>query len=110
MIDQTQLLLSLVAAIIATAVLRLLPFAALHWFRDNAYLGHLGQHLPIGVATILVVFTFKDIADQPLSDGVSMLMSTIVCMILYLWRHNVLLAVCASLCLHLFFVNSGLLG
>ena len=58
----------LAAVGIVTVMLRQLPFSALRLLKGSNLVGMLGMTMPVGVMTVLVVYT---IAHQPRSLGAS---------------------------------------
>ena len=48
-----------------TVVLRQLPFSFVKWMKDSQFFSLLGMMMPVGVMTILVVYTVHGQADAP---------------------------------------------
>lgn len=73
-----------------TVALRALPFLAMGLFKDNAYLAFLGRAMPIGVMTLLVAYTFKDIDWTVAPYGLPELGMALLAALMY-WRTRALL-------------------
>lgn len=89
----------LVAAGITWA-LRALPFFFVEKLRDSALLPHLAAVMPVGIMTILVLYTLRNTdigANVPtLAVGLGLL----VTLALHLWRRNAVLSVLAGTAVH----------
>ncbi len=99
----------LISALV-TVALRLLPFSAVSFFKGNAYLQYLSQHMPVGVTLLLVAFTFKDIRFDVAPYGLPMILATVFCVVAYLLSRQTLVAIAVGLGSHLLMINSGILG
>ena len=97
----------LVSALV-TIILRFLPFGAKSFFSDNAYLQHLGQHMPVGVTLLLVAYTFKDIRFDVAPYGLPMIIATLLCIVAYVASRQTLLAIAVGLGSHLVMINTGM--
>lgn len=52
-----------------TVVLRQLPFSFVKWMKDSQFFSLLGMMMPVGVMTILVVYTVHGQAGAPVVSG-----------------------------------------
>jgi branched chain amino acid efflux pump len=79
----------IVAAVVVSAAvtwsLRALPFAVLAPLRSSALVRYLGTHMPVGVMTVLVIYTVTTLPGPPPAIGVALA----VTVGLHLWRRNV---------------------
>ncbi len=99
----------ILTSVLVTVALRLLPFSAISFFKDNAYLQYLSQHMPVGVTLLLVAFTFKDVRFDVAPYGLPLIIATLLCVAAYLLSQRTLLAIAVGLGSHLLMVNSSIL-
>ena len=52
-----------------TVVLRQLPFSFVKWMKDSQFFSLLGMMMPVGVMTILVVYTVHGQSSAPVVSG-----------------------------------------
>lgn len=109
MFDAGMVLGIVLISALVTVALRLLPYSALSFFQDNAYLQHLSQHMPVGVTLLLVAFTFKDVRFDVAPYGLPMILATVLCIAAYLVSQRTLVAIAVGLGSHLLMVNSNIL-
>src|SRR5699024_2352005 len=72
---------------IVTVALRGLPFAALRSFRESKLVAWLGMGMPVGVMSILVIYTAADRMDAP-GGLASLLIAVAFTTIWHLWRRS----------------------
>lgn len=88
--------LGIVAIIIMSAVtyfLRALPFIAFKDRKTPAFINYLGKYLPYSVMAMLVVYCLKGIKLLSGNHGIPELVSSIVVVILHVWKKNTVLSV-----------------
>ena len=83
------------AVLVSAAItwsLRALPFAILAPLRSSALIRYLGEHMPTGVMTVLVVYTVVTLPGPPVVIGVGLAVTVAV----HFWRRNVALSMLAG--------------
>lgn len=91
-----------VAAI--TVLLRQLPFSALKMLRTNHLVGALGTTMPVGVMTVLVIYTLVSQVGAPGGLAASLLaVGVTVC--LHWWRRSAGLSIVGGTLAYMFLVN-----
>lgn len=89
---------------LVTLALRGLPFAALRFFRESDLVAWLGLAMPVGVMTLLVVYTVSGQADA--SGGfVAVAIALAFTVALHLWRRSATLSILLGTVLYLVLVN-----
>lgn len=76
---------------VITFALRALPFAFGKWLREQPVVRELSLLLPIGVMTVLVVYSLRDTSFAG-TDWVAPTVGVVVTAGLHLWRWNILLS------------------
>lgn len=105
----------LAAVLVSAAVtwtLRAAPFALLAPLRRSALMARLKASVPVGVMTILVVYTMFSVAgpDPGVGTLVAMGVATLVTVGLHLWRRNWILSILAGTTVHVVLVSTVLAG
>lgn len=93
----------LAAVLISAAItwaLRAVPFLFVERLRDSALLPHLAAVMPVGIMTILVLYTLRntDLGATPATLAVTL--GLLVTGALHLWRRNAVLSVLAGTAVH----------
>lgn len=89
---------------LVTLALRGLPFAALRFFRESDLVAWLGLAMPVGVMTLLVVYTVSGQADAP-GGFVAVAIALAFTVALHLWRRSATLSILLGTVLYLVLVN-----
>lgn len=89
--------LSMVLAVLlpifaVTFALRALPFAALRFFRESTLVAWLGLAMPVGVMSILVMYTVIGGGEQP-GGLLAVLAALVFTVVLHLWRRSATLSI-----------------
>ncbi|KAF0803100.1 putative branched-chain amino acid transport protein, partial [Alcanivorax xiamenensis] len=102
-------------AALASLASRALPFVALSRHRDQPLLEHLGRYLPAAIMTILVVYSLRDLRLFAHTDhgailvwnnnGLPLLLSSLVVVLLHLIKRNVLLSILGGTAFHMLLVQ-----
>ena len=92
---------------LVTAALRFLPF----WiFRDNRktppLISYLGQVLPFAIMGMLVVYCLKDVTFTSLSGCIPALISSVLVVVLYIWKRNTLISIIAGTVCYMILVQT----
>ncbi|MEV5610598.1 AzlD domain-containing protein [Streptomyces sp. NPDC052225] len=87
--DAPYLLSAIGVAVAVTWALRALPFAVLAPLRSSAIVAYLNRHMPVGVLTILTVYTLRDAVGRVGPTALALA----VTVGLHLWRRNLLVSV-----------------
>jgi len=89
---------------LVTLALRGLPFTALRFFRESDLVAWLGLAMPVGVMTLLVVYTVSGQADAP-GGFVAVAIALVFTVALHLWRRSATLSILLGTVLYLVLVN-----
>ena len=85
--------------------LRLLPFVAFMKKRPEFIL-YLGRVLPYSVMAMLVVYCLKDVNFLEYSHGLPEIISSVVVILLHIWKRNTLLSITSGTLLYMFLVQT----
>ena len=89
---------------VVTVVLRWLPFAFVKALKDSQFISMLGFTMPVGVMTVLVVYTlFGQIQDSGIL--IAPLVGAAVTAALHLWRRNSGLSIFGGTAVYMLLVN-----
>ena len=89
---------------VVTVVLRWLPFAFVKALKDSQFISMLGFTMPVGVMTVLVVYTlFGQIQDT--GSLIVPLVGAAVTAVLHLWRRNSGLSIFGGTAVYMLLVN-----
>lgn len=89
---------------VVTVVLRWLPFAFVKALKDSQFISMLGFTMPVGVMTVLVVYTlFGQIQDTGIL--IAPLVGAAVTAVLHLWRRNSGLSIFGGTAVYMLLVN-----
>lgn len=91
------------AAVVSAAVtwgLRALPFLFLARLRRSAALAHLGEVLPLGMMTILVMYALHDTRIFDLRESVPVALALAVTAGVHLWRGSPVLSLLSGTTVH----------
>ncbi|UYQ60690.1 branched-chain amino acid transporter permease [Streptomyces peucetius] len=106
----TYLIAVVLVSAAVTWTLRAAPFALLAPLRRSALLPYLNAHMPLGVMTILVIYTLLSSAAE--SHGVrpwaALAIATAVTAAVHLWRRNFVLSILAGTGLHVVLASTVL--
>ncbi|WP_293792069.1 AzlD domain-containing protein [uncultured Corynebacterium sp.] len=92
------------AIFLVTLALRGLPFAALRFFRESDLVTWLGLAMPVGVMTLLVIYTVSGQASAP--GGLTAVgIALVFTVALHLWRRSTTLSILLGTVLYLVLVN-----
>ena len=87
-----------------TVVLRQLPFSFVKWMKDSQFFSLLGVMMPVGVMTILVVYTVHGQAGAP--GGIwATLLGVVVTFLLHLWKRDSALSIFGGTAFYMLLVN-----
>lgn len=94
----------LVPIAIITVLLRQLPFSFVRALKDSQFIGLLGMTMPVGVMTVLVVYTIYGQRAQ--SGGIwAALIAAAVTAGLHLWRRSSALSIFGGTAVYMVLVN-----
>lgn len=85
------ILASIMVCALVTFALRLLPFVAIRKFRQTPLITRLGMYMPLGVMTILVIYTLRDASLDSLFI-LPTFVGIAVTIVLHLWKNNALIS------------------
>lgn len=98
----TYLLAVVLVSAAVTWLLRAAPFAFLAPLRRSALLPYLNASMPVGVMTILVIYTLLSSASTSpgANSWTALAIATAVTAAVHLWRHNFVLSILVGTGLH----------
>ncbi|WP_291314457.1 branched-chain amino acid transporter permease [Corynebacterium sp. UBA2622] len=89
---------------VVTLILRALPFSFLRLLKGSPFVEFLGNAMPVGVLTVLVVYTLAGARDTP--GGVwAALAAALFTLGLHAWRRSAVLSILAGTALYMVLVN-----
>ena len=91
----------LIPVAIVTVALRALPFAFLRTIKGSPFIEFLGLYMPLGVMTVLVVYTLAGAGEQLWAA----LIAGAVTLGLHAWRRSSALSILAGTALYMLLVN-----
>lgn len=99
-----------VAAIIATVslvtiALRLAPFLLIGYLSKSAWITYLSSRMPLGIMFLLVAYTFLGVDFITWPHGLPLLSSAVLLLVVQYVSGNMLLAITAGLCLHVYLLS-----
>lgn len=94
----------LVPIFLVTVALRALPFAALAKLRQSALVAWLGLAMPVGVMTVLIVYSFHQTGEQP-GGYVAVGLALAFTIALHLWRRSATWSILLGTAFYVVLVN-----
>jgi len=92
--NTTQLLITIAAILVGTALTRFLPFLLFPAGKPTPkYIQHLGKVLPPAIFGLLVVYSLKDVTILTGSHGLPELIAIVIVVALHLWKRQMLLSI-----------------
>lgn len=93
----------LVPVFLVTVLLRALPFAALNKLRGSAVVAWLGLAMPVGVMTVLVIYSIHSNGE---AEGyVPVALGVLFTVVLHLWRKSATLSILLGTAFYAVLVN-----
>ena len=90
----TQQIITVAMVVLGTAVTRFLPFLLFPAGRPTPkYVQYLGKVLPAAVFGLLVVYSLKDVSILTGSHGIPELISSVLGIVLHVWKRQMLLSI-----------------
>ena len=94
----------LIPVCIVTVALRALPFSFLKLLKGSPFIEFLGVYMPVGVMTVLVVYTIGEATDSPGGAAAALLASALT-LGLHAWRRSPALSILFGTGLYVALVN-----
>lgn len=94
----------LIPVCFATVALRALPFSFLKLLKGSPFIEFLGLYMPVGVMTVLVVYTIGGASYAPGGVGAA-LIASVATLALHAWRRSPGLSIFAGTLLYMALVN-----
>lgn len=94
----------LIPVCIVTILLRALPFSLLRVLRGSPFIEFLGVMMPVGVMTVLVIYTLAGLTAQP-GRFVAALVCLLFTLLLQRWRRRADLSILGGTALYMLMVN-----
>ena len=90
----TQTLITIAAIVLGTQISRRLPFIAFSGKKETPkFVQYLGRVLPPALMGLIVVYCFKNVPILTGSHGLPELIASVVVILTYEWKENLLLSV-----------------
>lgn len=89
---------------IVTVALRALPFSLLRYLRNSEFMAVLGRTMPVGVMTVLVVYTWHGQLEAP-GGFLSVAIAVAATYLLHKWRRDVGLSILGGTLTYMLLVN-----
>ncbi|WP_293769455.1 AzlD domain-containing protein [uncultured Corynebacterium sp.] len=89
---------------VVTVLLRALPFAFIKKLKGNQFVGLLGMMMPVGVMTVLVVYTMAGQRGEP-GGLLAAFLGVAITLGLHLWRHDSGLSIIGGTLAYMALVN-----
>ena len=89
---------------IVTVALRALPFSLLRYLKGSEFMAVLGRTMPVGVMTVLVVYTWYGQLDSP-GGSLSVAFAVAATLLLHLWRRDTGLSILGGTLIYMLLVN-----
>lgn len=99
----------LAAVLISAAItwaLRALPFFFVERLRESDLLPHLAAVMPVGIMTILVLYTLRSTDVGANAATLAVVLGLMVTGALHLWRRNAVLSVLAGTAVHVVIMST----
>lgn len=94
----------LIPVAIVTFALRAIPFAFKRLLRDSPLLDFLGVAMPVGVMTVLVVYSISGASEAP-GGVLAALIAAALTLGLHAWRRSMALSILAGTACYMVLVN-----
>ncbi|WP_312715787.1 branched-chain amino acid transporter permease [Corynebacterium flavescens] len=89
---------------VVTVLLRQLPFSFVRVLKESQLIGLLGITMPVGVMTVLVVYTLRSQAELPGGVAAACLAAAVTAA-LHLWRRHSALSIFGGTAFYMVLVN-----
>lgn len=89
---------------IVTVALRALPFSLLRYLKGSEFMAVLGRTMPVGVMTVLVVYTWYGQLDSP-GGSLAVAIAVGATLLLHLWRRDTGLSILGGTLIYMLLVN-----
>lgn len=103
-VSLSMVLAVLVPMCIVTVLLRALPFHVIKYVKGNQLVGLLGHLMPVGVMTVLLVYTLHGQADAP-GGLLAAALGVAATLAIHVWRRNSGLSIFAGTAFYMVLVN-----
>ncbi|OEJ16074.1 branched-chain amino acid transporter AzlD [Brachyspira hampsonii] len=104
--NNTEIFVTALMIVIATAFLRFLPFIIINKsLSENRYVQFLGKVLPYSMIALLVIYCLKDINIIKFPYALPELISIAIIIILHVIKRNVLISIGAGTIIYMFLVQ-----
>ena len=99
-----------VAAVVLTVSfvtigLRVAPFLLIHRLSKSEWIAYLSSRMPLGIMFLLVAYTFLEVDFTTWPHGLPLLASAALLLVVQFISGNMLLAITAGLCLHVYLLS-----
>ena len=91
---------------IVTYCTRAFPFLLWSNRKMNPIIEYLGKTLPYAMMGLLIIYSFKRINITGYPFGLPEIISSIVCILLHLWKRNNLISICGSTILYMLILQN----
>lgn len=94
----------LIPMFVVTVALRALPFSLLKYLKGSEFMSVLGRTMPVGVMTVLVVYTWYGQLEMP-GGSLSVAIAVAITLLLHLWRRDTGLSIVGGTVAYMILVN-----
>lgn len=105
MLTNTQAIILIGTASLATILSRSLPFILLNKHRNNKYIVYLGKVLPYSIIGLLMVYSIKDITLMAMPFGLPEVIAVILTALIHRLFRNNLISIGLGTAIYLIIVN-----
>lgn len=103
-VDLGMILAVIIPLFIVTVALRALPFSLLRYLKNSEFMTVLGRTMPVGVMTVLVVYTWYGQRESP-GGFVAVVIAVAATYLLHKWRRDVGLSILGGTITYMLLVN-----
>ena len=103
-VDLGMILAVIIPLFIVTVALRALPFSLLRYLKNSEFMAVLGGTMPVGVMTVLVVYTWYGQRGSP-GGFVAVAIAVAATYLLHKWRRDVGLSILGGTITYILLVN-----
>ena len=103
-VDLGMILAVIIPLFIVTVALRALPFSLLRYLKNSEFMTVLGRTMPVGVMTVLVVYTWYGQRESPGGFAV-VAIAVAATYLLHKWRRDVGLSILGGTITYILLVN-----
>lgn len=105
MLSNTQAIILIAVASLATILNRSMPFIFLNKHRNNKYIVYLGKVLPYSIIGLLMIYSIKDISIMAMPYGLPEIIAIVLTALIHRLLKNNLVSIGLGTAIYLIIVN-----